>query len=146
MTIAPRVWFWAAIVRPLKHVVPLPLLIQWIRPSRRDAALRPDVEPALSAYLNQRGRFPARPPGNCLDRSLAAYRVLCAIGADPRLVVGVRPRAGGIDGHVWLMVDGQPFAERGDIETFASIVTFDAEGRREPGVGRSPDLTGIRWA
>ena len=143
MTIALRVWLWAVLVRSLKHVVPLQSLVRWVTPSRRMSGIRGVVEPELASYLVARGRFPRRPPGNCLDRSLAAYRVLCRIGAQPEIVVGIRPDGHALVGHVWLVVDGKPFAERADVEGYTSIVRFDERGRRDTAV---PSLTGIRWA
>ncbi len=148
MFIALRVWLWAAIVRPLKHLLPLPTLVKLARPRTRPASRdrRESFEQRLERYLMQRGRFPARPPGNCLERSLGVYRLLCAVGSDPRLVVGVRPGDRGVDGHVWIVLDGHPFAEASDVASYASVVAFDARGRREAAVGDGTDLTGVRWA
>jgi len=146
VSIGWRVWFWAAVVRALKHVVPLQLLVRWMSPAGQTPEARATFEPALAAYLSARGRFPRRPPGNCLDRSLAAYRLLCAAGAHPELVVGIRPEARGLLGHVWLVIDGRPFAERGEIDRYVSIVRFDDRGRRQPEATGTTDLTGIRWA
>jgi Transglutaminase-like superfamily len=146
--IALRVWLWAAIVRPLKHVMPLPTLVRLARPrpGQSAPAHRESVERRLAGYLSQHGRFPARPPSNCLERSLAAYRLLCRVGADVRLAVGVRPREGAVDGHVWVTLDGRPFAEASDVSTYALVVAFDSQGRREAVRGGRTDLTGIRWA
>jgi hypothetical protein len=141
-------WLWAAIARPLKHVVPLPSLVRLARPWMilRGPQRRESIELRLEAFLVRRGRFPWRPPGNCLERSLAAYRILCGAGADPRLVVGVRPGPRGIDGHVWVVLHGRPLAETIDIDTFTSVAVFDSSGRREPRGRGEPDLRGIRWA
>lgn len=143
-----RIWTWALAARPLKHVLPLPFLVRIASATARRSATaerRAAVERRLAAYLVRRGPFPARPPGNCLERSLGAYRVLCSLGADVRLVIGIRPRDAGVDGHVWVVLDGKPFAEAGDVDTYARIVAFDARGRRE-GTGPSADLRGVRWA
>jgi Transglutaminase-like superfamily len=144
-----RVWLWAAIVRPLKHVIPLPALVGLARPRTRRAggpARSEPVERRLGAYLMRRGRFPARPPGNCLERSLAAYRLLCSAGAEARLVVGVRPSEGGVEGHVWVVLNGRPFAESAPVTSYAAVVAFDAAGNREEGPGERADLSGVRWA
>ena len=148
MFIPLRVWLWAAIIRPLKHIVPLPALVRFARPltSSSGAAHRDAVERRLERYLTERGRFPARPPGNCLERSLAVYRLLCSVGADVRLVVGLRPGDRGVDGHVWVVLDGQPFAEAGDVASYASVLAFDARGNREVSRGGGTDLTGVRLA
>ncbi len=150
MLIAPRVWLWAAIIRPLKHVLPLPSLVKLASPRLRRSAGhgegRESATRRLAEYLSRRRRFPGRPPGNCLDRSLAVYRVLCRLGAEPRLVVGVRARETGVEGHVWILLDGQPFAEAGDIDSYARVVVFDSRGRRETSTGSAADLRGVRWA
>jgi transglutaminase superfamily protein len=146
MMLAMRIWFWAAVVRVLKHVVPLPLLVRWVRPRHQPAVEDGGALAALGAYLDRRGTFPSRPPGNCLDRSLAAYRVLCASGSHPRLVAGIRPLGGGLDGHVWLVLNGVPFAERADVDRYVPIVSFDEHGQRDGSPGPAADLTGIRWA
>jgi hypothetical protein len=80
-------------------------------------------------------RFPRRPPGNCLERSLAAYRLLLSAGARPELRVGVRRGDGPgavMKGHVWLVLDGQPVAESTSaVEGFTPILRFDADGFAE---------------
>jgi len=147
MILEARVWMWAVIIRPLKHVLPLPALVRLATPRRKhgDATRREGVERRLSEYLPRRTSFPRRPPGNCLERSLAAFRLLSAAGAAPRLAVGVRAGTRGVEGHVWLVLRGEPFAEAGDVERYAVVVSFDDQGRRES-TGRGPDLSGVRWA
>jgi len=140
-----RVWSVAMLVRLLKHVVALPVLVRWMQPSRRASIANPSKVAALEAYLTKRGRFPDRPPGNCLDRGLAAYRLLCAGGSQPCLVIGIRPAERGLDGHVWVTLDGRPFGERANVDRYVSIVTFDARGERDSAPGTT-DLAGIRWA
>ena len=133
LLIGTRLWLWAAVLRPLKHVVPSATLVRVARatPRRQAAAL---VQSRVEAYLVSRGRFPFRPPANCLERSLGAYRVLCAGGANPELVVGMRRSPDrGVEGHVWVTVGGRVLAESvDDVVSFTPIVTFDAEGRQRP--------------
>jgi len=144
--LALRVWAWAAILRPLKHVVPLGTLVVLVRAQGRARKRSPEFEQRLEAYLSASGPFPFKPPGNCLERSLAAYRLLGAAKAEPALVVGVRPVAGGgVEGHVWVRVDGRPLAEHPDrLRAFTPIVIFDAAGRREPGTGSLDALARVR--
>jgi hypothetical protein len=88
------------------------------------------------------GRFPARAPANCLERSLAAYRLLCAAGARPELHVGVRrlPESGTLDGHVWLVLDGSAASEsREFIRQFTPVFRVDADGRFESPAGGPPE-------
>ena len=129
LLIGTRLWLWAAMLRALKHVVPLETLVRLarVRPTTRAAA---SVQADLESYLVRRGRFPFRPPANCLERSFGAYRLLCAAGANPELVVGVRRSAErGLEGHVWVRVAGRVLAETSDdVAGFTAIVVFDAKG------------------
>lgn len=72
-----------------------------------------------------------RPPlrDNCLERSLVMYRFLCLAGAEPQLALGVRKCGHTVDGHVWVVVDGQPLADdHGSLVDFAEMVIFGASG------------------
>lgn len=93
------------------------------------------------------GRFPFRPPSNCLERSLAAYRMLCAAAADPELVIGLRhadDRA--LHGHVWVTVGGQPVGERAaDLAAYTPIVRFDANARRHASAASGKLLEGMSF-
>ena len=144
LLLAWRLWFWAAVVRPLKYVVPLRTLVHLLhRPPRRPADGRAiSVRRDLEALFERTGRPRRRAPANCLERSLGAYRLLCSAGAAPDLVVGVRRGVGDrVDGHVWVVVDGRPL---GEDETFIAgyvrVLAFDATGLQVPGSGdRMPD-------
>jgi hypothetical protein len=72
-----------------------------------------------------------RRDSNCLERSLAAFRFLSRLNANPELVAGAR-RAGGGDmfGHVWVVVDGQAFGEsREELAEYNPMIAFGAGGR-----------------
>jgi hypothetical protein len=142
--IALRLWGWAAVLRILKHVVPLPMLVRLARRApRRGSAER--LASNLAAYLDMSGRFPFRPPANCLERSLGAYRLLCAVDASPSLVVGVRRSPNGVQGHVWVTTAGRAWGEREeDLATYATIVTFDATGRQLTAAGFEGALATLR--
>src|SRR5215218_6903782 len=105
MRIAARLWFWAAILRPVKHVLPLATLVRLVH--RAPGARRNDMRVQRVEHALQRtGRAPRRPPANCLERSLGAYRMLCEAGAAPQIVVGIRRGAGTrVEGHVWVVVE-----------------------------------------
>ena len=135
LLLAPRLWFWAAVVRSLKHIVPLRTLIRLLHRSPSAVANPGRVHGALESYVRQTGRLPRRAPANCLERSLGAYRLLCRAGAAPSIVVGVRRGDGTrVDGHVWVVVDGRPL---GEDETFLAgfrrVLAFDASGQQVPG-------------
>jgi len=68
-------------------------------------------------------------PGNCLDRSLVAYRYLSAEGAEPELLVGLRRGDGLLKGHAWVTVKGMPVEESPEpLEHFSRVVSFHGDG------------------
>jgi len=143
---AVRMWTWALVLRPLKHVAPFSTLLRLVHVSgRRQRSL--EFEQNLEAYMMAARRFPARAPANCLERSLAAYRLLCVAGSRPEVLVGVRRGpVTGVEGHVWVTLDGRALAERQDfLDTFAVIVSYDADGRQKS-VGPAEPLAGARFA
>ena len=145
-TIALRLWGWAAALRVLKWMVPLETLVRLMhrRPNRQRSKL---FELRLQRYLETPGAFPFRPPGNCLERSLGVYRLLCGVNAAPELVVGFRQSAGRrMEGHVWVLVDGTAVAEPSDtVGTYTRVVTFDSAARRRGSAGSDALLTDIRF-
>ena len=144
-TIAVRMWGWAAALRVLKRTVPLESLVRLMYSRSRGVARSPAFERALETYLSTRASFPFRPPGNCLERSLGAYRLLCAQNAGPELVIGVRHTSlRAVEGHVWVQVDGRALAESpDDLQTYAAVVTFDAAGRQHPSGASAGSLAGV---
>jgi hypothetical protein len=149
MRIAVSLWTSAILLRPLKHVVPLPVLVRLMRPRqpRDDRPHRDAIVRELATYLSRRGPIPFRAPGNCLERSLGAYRLLCSASADPHLVIGVRASSDGVDGHVWIELDGQLFGDDpARVAGYAPIASFNAHGDRDASRGPIDPLRGIRWA
>ena len=145
MWIAVRLWTWAAMLRLLKYIVPMPMLVRLACAAPRPGVTAPDVKRRLREYLESRRRFPFRAPANCFERSLGAYRLLCAAAADPELVVGVRRSDRGVEGHVWVTAGGSALGERDeDLATFARIVTFDRSGRQRAAAGCEGTLAGLR--
>ena len=150
-----RLWAWAVVLRVLKHVVPLPRLVRLAQAKASRAPRSAAFEGRLEGYLERRQRFPFRAPGNCLERSLGAYRLLCAQGSDPQLRVGIAvnsqlrnaqlPNAQlPMRGHVWVEVDGRPFGERpGDLDGLTPVVTFGADGRALTASGFGGDVSSI---
>ena len=142
-------WLLAALVRPLKHLMPLKLLVRLIR-SRRSPGRMRSREAAILRYISARRRFPWRAPANCFERSLAAYRLLGAAGVRPELHVGVRRtgQPGAVDGHVWIVVDREPAGEApAFIAQFTPVMRFDAAGRLDafgPAPLRAPHADGAR--
>jgi hypothetical protein len=114
------------------------------RRPQRDASIARAVE----CYLASTAPFPRRAPGNCLERSLAAYRLLCAVDANPTLVIGLKHAADGrLRGHVWLTVDGRVLAERPDeVALYTPLVRFDSSARQHPSGPTTHVPAGIRFA
>jgi len=146
--IAFRLRTWAALLRPLKYAVPLATLVQLAHTRAGAQGRSLEFERRIEAYLEATGRFPRRAPANCLERSLGAYRLLCAANAAPTLVVGLRQSDTlGVEGHVWVVVDGRPLAERPSlVSTYTQILTFDPDGRQHSSRGSAASLAGIRFA
>ena len=68
--------------------------------------------------------------GNCLNRSLIAYRLLSRAGADPILTVGVA-KTEEVVGHTWVSIAGVPLLdEPGALAKYTEIVSFGSNGRR----------------
>ena len=145
-TIALRLWSWAAALRVLKWMVQLDTQVRLMHRRPKGQRSKP-FEARLQRYLKTPGAFPFRPPGNCLERSLGVYRMLCGVNAAPELVVGFRQSAGRrIEGHVWVVVDGTALAEPSDTAgTYTTVVTFDSGGRRRGSTGSDALLTDLRF-
>lgn len=133
LTIVLQFWAWAAVLRPLKRVLPFRMLVRLVRVGSRASRPRPGRAAAIVDYMTAVGRFPARPPANCLERSLAAYRMLRSAGSRPELRVGVRrvPDTGSLDGHVWLVLDGLPAERNESVREFTEVIRVDTDGRVE---------------
>jgi hypothetical protein len=160
-----RLWTWALVLRVLKHVVPLPRLVRLAQADLSREVRSGAFERRLEGYLERRQRFPFRAPGNCLERSLGAYRLLCAQGSNPELRVGIAVNSQGhnaqlpkvqlprvqlpnaqlpMRGHVWVEVDGRPFGERpGDLDGLTPVLTFGADGQAHAASGFG-DVSSIR--
>jgi hypothetical protein len=116
----------------LKRMTPLPRLARWawLRPvgprnhAREMAALRCVVR--LRNWLGA-------DRGDCLQGSLALYRVLSRAGANPRLVVGFRRESSAVSGHAWVEIDGVCVLESSpSLRGFVPAFAFGQEGRLIP--------------
>ena len=137
---AISIWFWAAILRVVKHVVPLPRLVGLMHRTGRGQRST-DFESRLERYLLSTSRFPWRAPANCLERSLGTYRVLCRRSAAPELVIGFSRNEPALRGHVWVRVDGRVFGDSSAIDRYTETAVFDAEGNRRIAEGVAERLT-----
>jgi hypothetical protein len=132
--LAARMLGWAAVLPVLTARVPLERLVRlmWVDAPggrRRDAVRERHVR--RLSRMAARAVRPGR-PDNCLVRSLLAYRQLAAGAADPVLVVGARTADGGVEGHVWVLVDGEPVHDSAEeVATYTPLTVFSA-GRPHP--------------
>lgn len=132
--LAVRMLGWALILPVLKVAVSLEKLVQLmaIDGSRSQRNLEAERRIGRLARLAHRTAGAGR-RDNCLERSLIAYRYLSAANADPVLVVGASRGGTGIEGHVWLLVDGEPIADSSDeIRRYVPLTAFGSGGRIAP--------------
>jgi hypothetical protein len=127
---------WAVVLPALKARMPLERLVALMWTDARSG--RTDRDPvrvgqvARLAQLSHRA-VTAGHRDNCLERSLIAYRHLAAGNAAPLLVVGARPGSAGVEGHVWVTVDGRPVHDLPEeIATYEPLTVFGAGGRVLP--------------
>ena len=101
-----------------------------VRPGRSlgDDSIRRVRLNTVRYFIAHAGRFVISE--NCLERSLVLYRFLAEVGANPRLVMGVRLSDTGTDGHVWIEVDGEPFADS-TTARYARVLALGAGGAVE---------------
>jgi len=128
--LAFRMLGWALVLPVLTTVTPLDTLVRVMSMRRTRASRDAEVERRIGslASLTHRAAGAGR-RDNCLERSLIAYRYLCAASADPVLVVGARHGPDGVEGHVWVTVDGQPAQDDGEeIGRYDPVTSFEADG------------------
>ncbi|MGH3050965.1 MAG: lasso peptide biosynthesis B2 protein, partial [Gaiellaceae bacterium] len=106
--LAARMMAWSFALPVLKRMVPLPKLARLMSASRSVARDTIRERQAIVWARRVDRLRPRRFRGNCLERSLLAYRFLGMTGSNPRLVVGFESGARGIAGHAWVVVDGTP--------------------------------------
>lgn len=138
--LAVRMLGWALVLPVLKRALPLEQLVRLLAGRHRAAAR----EPATERTIITLARSVHRAVGlgrrdNCLERSLIAFRYLSAVHADPVLVVGARTGETGLEGHVWLTVDGSPVHDSAPkVDRYVPVTVFCADGR----VGALPQPQG----
>lgn len=126
-----RMLGWALALPLLKSALPLERLVPLMARPGRSTVREPAVERRIGtlARLAHRAASAGR-RDNCLERCLIAFRYLSAANAGPYLVVGARAAESGIEGHVWLLVDGTPVNDHWDkIASFTPVTVFDVDGR-----------------
>jgi hypothetical protein len=129
--LAVRVFAWAAFVRVAKYAMPLRTLVRIVSPPAQPGPRDRERERRIALFADWASRV-VRPTtrGNCLERSLAAYRYLVHAHADPRLVIGFRRGEDGVLGHAWVLVDGQPLSDSpATVAEYQVAMSFEAGGR-----------------
>jgi hypothetical protein len=117
---------------PQKFDDPLPAMMARLTPDRPYLDLWPnqvteiDVRRLVDAVAA--GHFWS-PLGICLRRSLLRYHFLRAMGLPVNIVFGARLKdrqeGGGLGGHAWLTLRGQPYYETpGDYEGFVEMYVY----------------------
>ena len=124
---------WRTMLPLLKRTIAVKTLVRWLSPRHRarsplEGSIRGARLATLRHFLAHGGRLVVSE--NCLERSLMLYRFLAEVGADPRLIMGVRRDEGSTDGHVWVEVDGEPLVDA-TTTRYTPILVFDAGGAVE---------------
>jgi len=124
-----RMLAWRTALPLLKRRVPLAKLarLMWQEPGARIRGDRADRIPDLVQRLYR--RIGVSEKGICLERSLLTYRFLSGAGADPQLVIGIRPGDSTVVGHAWVVIDGEPlFEQPASVGEYASFFSFGRDG------------------
>jgi hypothetical protein len=116
-----RMLIWSYGLHALKHVVSFKTLLHIARPrgaTSIDKVQSGRVE-SLLKYLSG--------SGDCLERSLVAYRFMLRAGARPTLFLGFEHAPPRRSGHAWVTVEGEPLLESADaLERFAPVAVFES--------------------
>jgi hypothetical protein len=120
------IFFWATLLPVIVKLLPLPEAMKMFTPARsyRHTAYKNDAQEKIvryTEYILNLNIFVWRT--TCLKRSLLLYRFLSKIGLDIQVCFGVRfsknkmseDKGTNLDGHAWLLLDGEVFLEK-DIE------------------------------
>jgi transglutaminase superfamily protein len=127
--LAARIFCWVALVRVAKYAVPLQALVKIVSPVPRSGSRNANREQRIALFADWASRVVRpRSDGNCLERSLVAYRYMIRAHANPRLVIGFRRGDSGMLGHAWVLVDGEPLSD-----SPASVAEYHVAMSFEPG-------------
>jgi transglutaminase superfamily protein len=114
-----RMLAWNYSLRGLKGVLPFKTLLRLARPAPRAGVDQVQLA-RVELLLHRMSRH-----GDCLERSLVAYRFLLRAGARPTLYLGFDRDPPRRDGHAWVTVDGLPLLESSDfLERFAPVAVI----------------------
>jgi hypothetical protein len=116
-----RMLAWNYGLRALKGVLPFKTLLRLARPAPVEEA-DPAQLARVEFLLHRMSRN-----GDCLERSLVAYRFLSLAGAKPTLCLGLDRDPPRREGHAWVTIDGRPLLESPEsLARFAPVAVIDA--------------------
>lgn len=119
---------WSLTLPVLKRVMPLRSLVKLMWTEGR-VERSPNHERAIAELSSKLTRLRPGHRGNCLERSLLAYRYLAHSNADPRLVIAVKAADEKVVGHAWICIDDRPFHESlAQVRDFLPVAEFGARG------------------
>jgi hypothetical protein len=137
-----RMCLWRAVLPALKRRMSLSRLVRmmWAGPGLPRRSREREARIAELASVVFRSEHRSR-SGNCLERSLVLYRYLSAAGAEPELVVGLRPSGAAVRrGHAWITIGGSAVAETQDaLDGVTRVVSFRGDGARPQRQPALPD-------
>lgn len=59
-----------------------------------------------------------------MKRSLILFHYLRKAGREARIVFGVAKEEGRLEGHAWVTVNGEPFAEEGPVDRYTVTYAY----------------------
>jgi len=125
--------FWRLTLPIAKHLVAAERLVKLLAAPRNRRRSPEDEQMAVRLA----GRIWRSSAGPCLERSLALYRELGRLGAQPTFVLGIGSDAKGVLGHAWVELDHTPVLEQAEPATrFAALVRFSPSGVRAATKGK----------
>ena len=119
---------------PAQFDQPLPQMMTGLTPARGSSAVDPDTIRRLADAI---AAWDYRSPlGICLRRSLLRYHFLREAGEPVGIVFGARLKqqteGGGLGGHAWLTLNGQPYHENPqDYDGFVPMYVYPPDEIRE---------------
>ena len=120
-----RVWVEHRRVRALLDSCSLPEVVTRLRQPAGKPWISLSVERIRACVDTVLARSETARRNPCLFRSLVLYSLLHQGGATPELFFGVRQEGDELQGHCWLVLDGEPL-QTGTFDTDEYSVTFSS--------------------
>jgi Transglutaminase-like superfamily len=118
--------FWRMTLPVLTRALPLERLVRLLaRPRTRERPAKQELAVRVAGRLWRSADAP------CLQRSLALYRELGRLGANVRLVCGIKNGTDGLLGHTWIENMNRVVLDADDPRAaYATLVEYDRTGER----------------